>query len=121
VAIGSALALPLGLLALLIVVSQLVNDPPAVAGGGRGHQIGIWLALAGAVLIVGGSLLSVARISLALDLERRERTGAAGPGPAGEPEPSGAREPAAREPGPGAAAAAPTSEAPTRAEPERPA
>jgi hypothetical protein len=107
VAIGSALALPLGLLALLIVVSQLVNDPPAVAGGDRGHEIGIWLALAGALLIVGGSLLAVARISLALDLERRERTGAREPDQAREPEPE-------------AAAPAPASEAPTRAEPERP-
>jgi hypothetical protein len=122
VAIGSALALPLGLLALLIVVSQLVNDPPAVAGGGRSHEVGIWLALAGSLLIVGGSLLAVARISLALDLERRERTGAGDPGLAGEPEPSAAREPGApRERGPGVAPPAPSSEAPTRAEPERPA
>jgi hypothetical protein len=107
-AIGSALALPLGLLALLIVASQLVNDPPAVAGGERGHATGIWLALAGALLMVGGSLLSVARISLALDLDRRERAGEA------DPVRDPAREPEAATPPP------PASEAPTRAEPERP-
>lgn len=73
VALGAGLALPLGLLALLIVLSQLVNDPPAIVGHDFGHDIGIWLALAGSLLIVAGSLLSVARISLALDLERRER------------------------------------------------
>jgi hypothetical protein len=71
-ALGAALALPVGLLALLIVFSQIVNDPPAIARSDRGHDLGIWLALGGALLMVSGSLLSVARISLALDLERRE-------------------------------------------------
>lgn len=84
VALGAALALPLGLLALLIVFSQIVNDPPAIAGSDRGHDLGIWLALGGALLIVAGSLLSVARVSLALDLERRER--AEPPAEEGEPE-----------------------------------
>jgi len=42
VALGAALALPLGLLALLIVFSQIVNDPPAIAGSDRlsGHRPG---------------------------------------------------------------------------------
>lgn len=84
VALGAAVALPLGLLALLIVFSQIVNDPPAIAGSDRGHDLGIWLALGGALLIVAGSLLSVARVSLALDLERRER--AEPPAEEGEPE-----------------------------------
>jgi hypothetical protein len=72
-ALGAALALPIGMLAVLIVFSQIVNDPPAIAGSDRGHDLGIWLALGGALLILAGSLLSVARISLALDMERRER------------------------------------------------
>ena len=76
IALGAALALPFGLLALLVVFSQIVNDPPAIAGSDRGHDLGIWLALGGALLIVAGSLLSVARISLALDMERRERPAA---------------------------------------------
>jgi hypothetical protein len=81
-ALGAALALPLGLLALLIVGSQLVNDPPAIAGSDRGHDLGVWLALGGSLLIVAGSLLTVARISLALDMQRRERPER----PAAEPE-----------------------------------
>jgi hypothetical protein len=117
VALGAAVALPLGLLALLIVFSQIVNDPPAIAHTGRGHDLGIWLALGGALLIVAGSLLSVARVSLALDLERRER---AGP-PADEgPEPK-AGEPAPRRRGEPRDAGAVEPEAPTVAEegPER--
>ena len=101
-ALGTALALPLGMLAMLIVLSQLVNDPPAIVGTERGPDVGIWLALAGALLTVGGSLLSVARISLALDLERRERTS------------SGTQGPAATGP------EAPTVAQPRRDEPERP-
>lgn len=65
------LGLPLGAAALLIIVSQLLNDPPAIVGSGRGPEIGMWLGLAGALLIVTGGLLSVARISLALDFEKR--------------------------------------------------
>lgn len=72
-ALGSRAALPLALLAFLIVASQLLNDPPAVAFGDRDDpDIGIWLALAGTLLLLAGVLLSVARISLALDLERRD-------------------------------------------------
>jgi hypothetical protein len=78
-AVGAALALPVGVLALLIVFSQLVNDPPAIVGHGLGHDIGIWLALGGSLLMVAGSLLAVARISLALDMERREERRPADP------------------------------------------
>jgi hypothetical protein len=73
IAVGAALALPVGVLATLIVATQLVNDPPLIVGHDVGHAIGIWLALGGSLLIVAGSLLAVARISLALDMERRER------------------------------------------------
>lgn len=78
------LALPLGAVALVVVVSQLLNDPPAIAGSGRGPEVGLWLALAGSLLIVAGGLLSMARISLALDIEQRataaERRHEADPG-----------------------------------------
>jgi hypothetical protein len=69
--------LPLGvaLLALVIVLSQLVNDPPAVAGpNGRDQDIGIWLALGGAALMVAGAVLSTARI--AISVEPRDRRAA---------------------------------------------
>ena len=66
------LALPLAGAALAIVVSQMLNDPPAIAGTGHGPAVGIWIALGGALLMVAGSALAAARIKLALDLERRE-------------------------------------------------
>ncbi len=66
-------ALPLSVVTLVIVVSQLVNDPPLVVGdAGPGHAVGSWLALGGAVLMTGGSLLAGTRISLAVDVRRRE-------------------------------------------------
>jgi hypothetical protein len=68
-------ALPLALVALLIVLTQLVNDPPLVLGGsGPAHATGIWLALAGAVLMVAGALVTGSKISLAVDVRRRDST-----------------------------------------------
>jgi hypothetical protein len=73
--------LPLGvaLLALVIVLSQLVNDPPAVAGpNGRDQDIGIWLALGGSALMVAGAVLSAARIAISVE-PRDRRAAPAGP------------------------------------------
>ena len=62
------LLLGVGVLALVIVLSQVVNDPPAVAGsGGRDQATGIWLALGGAALMVAGAILSTARIALSIE------------------------------------------------------
>jgi hypothetical protein len=102
VAVGAAAALPIGVVALVIVASQIVNDPPAVSG--RPHATGIWLALGGALLIAAGSLMTVARITLALDFERRERQAAR------------ERPPVDDEPPP----AAPPDAGPARVEPEAP-
>jgi hypothetical protein len=52
---------------LYVVVSQIINDPPAVANGGPDHAVGIWLALGGAVLMALGALLAYARISLSFE------------------------------------------------------
>jgi hypothetical protein len=74
---------PLGiaLLALVIVLSQLVNDPPAVAGpNGRDQDLGIWLALGGSALMVAGAVLSAARIAIAVE-PRERRADAARPAP----------------------------------------
>jgi hypothetical protein len=68
----AGLALPLAAAALAIVVSQMLNDPPAIAGTGHGPAVGMWIAFGGAMLMVAGSALAAARIKLALDLERRE-------------------------------------------------
>ena len=86
--------LPLGvaLLALVTVVSQLVNDPPAVAGAnGRDQDIGIWLALGGAALMVAGAVMSAARI--AISVEPRDRRAAAPPPAPADQAPTVADEP----------------------------
>jgi hypothetical protein len=65
-------ALAVSIFTVFVVGSQLVNDPPAVAGAvGPGKAIGIWLALGGSVLMVAGALLSYARISLNVETRRR--------------------------------------------------
>jgi hypothetical protein len=80
--------LAVAVLALLIVLSQIVNDPPAVAGpNGADQDTGIWLAFAGAALMVAGAVLSTARIAIAV--EPRSRA-------AGTPEPAPARQQPAR-------------------------
>jgi hypothetical protein len=55
-----------------VVASQVINDPPAVAGSADVDKAtGIWLALAGSVLMAAGALLAYARISFSV--EARER------------------------------------------------
>jgi hypothetical protein len=61
------------IVALVIVVTQIINDPPAVAGGGGPNkELGIWLALGGAGLMVAGALLATTHISLAVEARRRD-------------------------------------------------
>jgi outer membrane biosynthesis protein TonB len=79
-ALSPGVALGLALLALFVVVSQLLNDPPAAVGRDFGHSIGIWLALVGSFLMVVGAVLAFADISLAV--EARPRTA-----PPDEPQP----------------------------------
>jgi hypothetical protein len=67
-----AVSLAVAIFTVLVVLSQVVNDPPAVAGHvGPGKDIGIWLALGGAGLMVVGAVLGYARISLAVEARRR--------------------------------------------------
>jgi hypothetical protein len=78
----SGRALPLAALALLIVLTQIVNDPPLVLGGsGPAHATGIWLALAGAALMTAGAVVTGSRVSLAVDVRRRESTTRSDEGP----------------------------------------
>ena len=73
--------------ALVVVFSQLVNDPPRVAGLDPELEIGAWLALAGAAILLAGALMSVARVSLAFSVEHREpRRVDEAPPPAADPE-----------------------------------
>ena len=74
-AIGAAAAIPLGAVALVIVITQLIQHPPG--GIGEDTEIGAWLGLAGSALMLAGGVLGAAHISLAVDTR--------------EPEPSPAR------------------------------
>ena len=51
----------------VVVVAALLNHPPAAQGTGQDPMIGIWLALAGSLLMALGAVAAIARISVALD------------------------------------------------------
>jgi hypothetical protein len=74
----SGTPLVLGVVALVVVLSQLINHPPA--GIGDDVETGLWLGLAGAALMLAGAILSTARIAIAV--EPRTRAPAATPAPA---------------------------------------
>jgi hypothetical protein len=89
-------ALPLlGGAALVIVVSQLINHPPAAQGAGL--QTGAWLGLGGSALMAAAGALSTANVSLSLSLTSREHEHEPPPEPARRG-PSPANEAAAMEP-----------------------
>jgi hypothetical protein len=84
--------------ALVVVLTQVVNDPPAAAGPrGTDQDTGIWLGLAGTALMVAGAVLATARIAIAV--EPRERGGARVVAGTDEPAP---RPPAGERPRPAA-------------------
>jgi hypothetical protein len=66
-----SISFAVSLFTILVVLSQVLNDPPAVANGDAGKEIGIWLALGGAALMVVGSVLAYARISLVFETRSR--------------------------------------------------
>ncbi len=74
-------SLVVGVTALVVVASQLINHPPI--GLERDVKTGAWLALGGAALMVAGAVLSTARIAIAV--EPRERSAAAPPAAAPPP------------------------------------
>jgi hypothetical protein len=57
--------LVVGVTALLVVLSQLVNHPPA--GYQDDVDTGLWIGLAGAALMAAGAILSTARIAIAVE------------------------------------------------------
>lgn len=71
---------PIGVAAFLVVVSQLLNHPPA--GTDRDLEMGAWLGLAGSLGMLVGGLLSVARISLAVNVSDRGDVPPPAPAPA---------------------------------------
>ena len=80
-------AVVIAVLALIVVFSQIVNDPPQVAAaGGVEKDTGIWLALAGTALMVAGAVLS--SVKLAIAVEPRERRASREQPPRETPAPS---------------------------------
>ena len=77
--------------ALLLVLSQVVNHPPAAVG--EDALSGQWLALGGAALMASGAVLDAARISFAMNVSARDRSARrerSSPAPAGAAAPPGA-------------------------------
>jgi hypothetical protein len=73
-AAGTRLAFICGIVAFL-VIAEILDPPPAVRGADR--EIGAWIALGGAALMVAGAVLAIAQISVTIDVsERRRRTAA---------------------------------------------
>jgi hypothetical protein len=69
-----ALSLGVALFTIFVVLTQIVNDPPAVVGPGPEKDIGIWLGLSGSALMVAGAVLGYASISLAFEPRPRDRS-----------------------------------------------
>jgi hypothetical protein len=98
-AVSPGLSLAVAIFTVYVVLSQILNDPPAVIGPGPDKDIGIWLALSGSALMVAGAVLGYAHISLALETRPRERgeapdrdmTGVASPAGAARPDPAPGR------------------------------
>lgn len=109
--------------ALVIVVSQLVNHPPLT---GRGEEVGIWLALGAALVLVAGAALGSSYVSVVRvgepggSVPADTAPGRAGtePSPTSQPLPT-TRPPSSTPPGRPAAGGVPTQPLP-RSEPERP-
>jgi hypothetical protein len=55
---------------VLIVASQIIDPPPSV--GGHSRAVGCWLALGAAALQLLGTVLTLSRVSLAINVEGRD-------------------------------------------------
>src|SRR3954447_5817062 len=81
--------LVVGAAALIIVVSQLINHPPA--GLNLDEGTGLWLGLAGSALMLLGAVLSTARIAISVEPRGRGATVTTGgppPAPPADEEPT---------------------------------
>jgi len=68
--------------ALIVVLYAIVDPPPATAGLDGDPGTGLWLALAAAILMAAGALLSVARISIAISAAGPDEPATPGAAPA---------------------------------------
>jgi hypothetical protein len=88
-------SLAVALFTIFVVLTQIINDPPAVVLTGSDQDLGIWLGLAGAALMVAGAVLGYASISLAFEPRSRDSdrdvTGVSSPAPPHRPGPEPGR------------------------------
>jgi hypothetical protein len=68
----SGTGLVVGAAALIIVLSQLINHPPA--GVDLDEGTGLWLGLGGSALMLAGAVLSTARIAISVEPRGRGAT-----------------------------------------------
>lgn len=86
-----ARALPaVGVAAFVVVASQLIDHPPV--GIDRSTEFGAWLALGGAIAMLIGGAISVARVSLSLNVAERQPPPPPAPPPAPAPGPEDSTE-----------------------------
>lgn len=60
-----------GPIALTLILVSIINEPPALAGFDPTREAGAWIALAGAVVITIGGLLTIARVSVVVAARER--------------------------------------------------
>lgn len=105
-----------GATAFVLVVSQLINHPPAAQGS---HiETGAWIALVGTALMLAGGLLGRARVVITI---RPSAAPVASGGPPSAPDPAPpAGSPVGEPPSAGSRVGEPLSAARRQGEPERP-
>lgn len=69
--LDSRVLLGAALVAVVVVVSQLIDPPPA--GQSADREVGAWLGLVGAALLLAGAALVAAQIAVTVDVRGRER------------------------------------------------
>lgn len=62
--------LPLAVAATVLVAAELISTPPIV--GAAELQTGAWLALASALVLLAGAVLSIGKVSFSVAIEGRE-------------------------------------------------
>ena len=86
--------------ALVVVVVEILDPPPASLGGDP--STGAWLALGAVVVMAAGAVLTFSRVRLAFTVEGRDpRQHVSAVDARGEPEPATSETPAAASPGGG--------------------